>query len=135
MDKFIFIKEYGQLMIDRIFFDAGYPMLFSCKNEKNDLFICVCCQNNSMGQKWLLSLTSPSSIIDLLQNKISIRDIFLLNNKNRISINYKNEKFEIVFDNESDWKEDSIYLPKKGEYLDGDDGEFEEDIKYYEELL
>ena len=35
----------------------------------------------------------------------------------------------------SDWNEDSIYLPKEDSYMFADEGEFADDISYYSTLI
>lgn len=39
-------QKYGKLYIDKILFETYLPILFTCKNDMNDIFICVCCQDN-----------------------------------------------------------------------------------------
>ncbi len=132
MNEFIKVEKYGQLWIDRIIFEASYPILFICVNEKSELFICVCCQNNDKGKKWLVSKTSSATIVKMLKDEIPIRDAFLENSDCRITINRYNGKTDIRFDDENDWSENSIYLPKKGERLEAEPDEFCEEIAYYQ---
>jgi hypothetical protein len=127
--------------LDKILFEANYPVLFTCVNEKQELFLGVCCQNNAEGMKWLLTKTDEQNIVELLEDKISIREAFLRNPESQITIFWRNDveaggyKKEVTEHLESDWGEDSIYLPKKGEYLDADPGEFDEEIAYYRSRL
>lgn len=125
------LNRYGELVIDKILFEASYPILFTCVNDKEDLFLVVCCQNNKDGKKWLLTQTREKIIIDMLEDKISIREAFLKNSESQITVLLK-EKFEVREHCELDWGENSIYLPKKGEYMDADPGEFDEEIDYYQ---
>ena len=127
-------KETGVLKLDKIFFESYYPILFTCKNDKNDLFLCVCCTADTNIRKWLVTDTTPETVINLLSNKITIRDSFLKNSGSRYTIiyNLKNEKYLIEVDNVKDWDEkESIYLPTAGEYMDPDNDEFLEEINYY----
>jgi len=132
-NDFVYIEKYGQLRIDKIFFEADYPILFTCINSSNELFICVCCQSNRNGRKWLLSTTNTSSIIKLLENRIPMRQIFIENPDCRITISEYNGTVNIIFDNEADWADNSIFLPKQGEFLNPDPQEFDEEIRYYRE--
>lgn len=129
-DYFIEIKESGKLYIDRIFFESYYPVLFSCKNKLDEHFMCVCCQNNEDGQKWLLGKLDVHTIIKMLKNEITVRDLFLKHTLSKVSINTINGEFQLHYNND-DWNNDSIYLPKADSYLDPDEGEFDEDIEYY----
>ena len=70
MKKFITLNKYGELYIDKILFETYFPIIFTCKNENNDIFICVCCQCNENGCKWLVGRTNGSFIVRMLQNEI-----------------------------------------------------------------
>lgn len=131
MERFFNIEKYGELKIDRVIFEAAYPVLFTCVNDRQDLFLCVCCQNNRAGTKWLLSKSSSSDIIRMLRDELTIRDALLQNSDCRITITSDNRGVHVEFDNAEVWAADSIYLPKTGEYLDADPGEFDDDIGYY----
>lgn len=125
---------YGELVTDKILFEANYPILFTCKNEKDDLFICVCCQNNVQGKKWLLTRTTEKLIIDMLRDKISIREVFLSFSECRISI-YAGDEYIVKENEEDDWGENSIFLPKKNEFMEAEPGEFDDEIDYYQKML
>lgn len=131
-NEFVTVEKWGKLYTDKILFEAGYPVLFVCRNDKRDLFICVCCQNNEKGTKWLLSRAMAKQIAALLKNEITIRELFLYDEKERYSINAFGNQIEIIKNDKNDWAEDSIYLPKENEYMDAETGEFEEEILYYE---
>ncbi len=131
MNEFIRIEHYGLLKIDRIIFESAYPILFVCVNEKKELFLCVCCQNNSKGKKWLITKTHSETIVKMLKDEMPIRDAFLENPDCRITVERMNGETNI-FENDEDWSEESIYLPKKGECLEADSDEFSDEIAYYQ---
>lgn len=131
MTEFISNEKTGVLKIDRIIFESAYPILFVCSNEEKELFLCVCCQNNRKGKKWLISKTSSETIVKMLKDEIPIRDAFLENRDCKITVDRMNGETNVYFDND-DWLEDSIYLPKKGEYLEAEPDEFSEEIAYYQ---
>lgn len=132
MNKIFDFKETGVLEIDKVFFESYYPILFTCKNDKNDLFLCVCCQADSSIKKWLLTTVSAETILKLLSNEITIRDSFLTKNGNKYSIIFKNKKYNLEVDNTKDWDpEKSIDLPTTGEYLDAEGDEYLDEIEYY----
>lgn len=99
------------------------------KNDIGDTFICICCQNNSNGIKWLIGRTDVLRIVKMLKNEISIRQLLLNNTSEKICVDYKNEQYQIKYVDE--WDKDSIYLPKEDSYIDAEPGEFDKDIKYY----
>ncbi len=121
MDYFFKFEETGELKIDKILFESYHPILFTCINEKADMFLCVCCQADSNIQKWLVTNISPEIIIKLLRNEITIRDSFLKEDGLKYSILYDKNmgNFKIEKDNINDWdSEKSINLPTAGEFMD-----------------
>ena len=130
MKKFIKIDKYGQLYIDKILFETYFPIIFTCLNDRKEIFICVCCQNNEKGCKWLLGKTTGKNIVLMLQDRITIRQLLLEFSTEKISVDFANDEYKVSFEN-SDWNEDSIYLPKKDSYMYAEDGEFEDEIKYF----
>jgi hypothetical protein len=123
-------QKYGKLYIDKILFETYLPILFTCKNDMNDIFICVCCQDNENGKKWLISETDGKVMVELLQNKLSIREAFLKNVGLKLSIFFDGQNYREEYDN-SDWTPDSIYLPKPDSYIDAEDDEYAEEIEYF----
>lgn len=130
MKKFIKTDKYGQLYIDRVLFESYFPIIFTCINDNNDIFICVCCQNNEKGCKWLIGKTECINIIRLLQDKITVRQLLLEHSSGRITVDYTQEGYTICYNN-SDWDENSLYLPKKDSYMYVENGEFDNDIAYF----
>lgn len=129
--------EIGKLKLDKIFFESYYPILFTCINEKKELFLCVCVKSNSVMKKWLISKINPQIIIDLLTDKITIRDAFLKDKRDKYTIvndlSKKDKRIEV--NNQLDWDSgNSTDLPSAGEYMDVDEDEFFEEIKYYKLL-
>lgn len=102
-----------------------YPVLFTCKNDK-DIYLFICYYVNSEKIKWIGTRTTYDNLIDLLENKIAIRDAFLNVTNNKIMIVYdgKEVKYEIKKASEIP---DEV-LPTIGEYMDAEDGEYEEEI-------
>ena len=49
MRKFVKTEKNGTLYWDKILFESVYPILFTCKNDKNEIFVVICCQNNATG--------------------------------------------------------------------------------------
>lgn len=133
-EKFVTIKENNiskDLYIDRVLFESYYPILFSCITGDKEHFICVCCQNNKKGEKWLIGKTNPNNIIEMLEDNITIRDLFLNHTSLKITVNKKIDGEMKLYYNNKDWKKDSIYLPKPASYIDSEEGEFDDDIEYY----
>lgn len=115
MKEFIKLDKYGQLYIDKILFESYFPIIFTCKNDKEDIFICVCCQNNEKGCKWLIGKTNGINVAKMLQDKITVRQLLLEYSIGKISVDYVENKYSEHYDN-SDWDENSSYLPKEDSY-------------------
>lgn len=134
MKKFIEIEHFGQLYIDRVLFESSYPILFTCKDVQQNLYICVCCQNNKEGIKWLIGKTDPESIVRMLKDEITVRELLTRFCTCKTSLLYHEGQYFTEIDND-DWKEDSKYLPKQDSYLYADPDEFEEEIDYYKQMI
>lgn len=130
MKKFIKLDEYGQLYIDRVLFESYFPIIFTCVNDNKEIFICVCCQNNKKGCKWLIGKTNSINIIRMLRNEITIRQLLLEYSSGRISVDYVGNEYVVAYNN-SDWDENSSYLPKDDSYMYAEEGEFDEEIDYF----
>ena len=79
----------------------------------------------------MVSKTFSSRILKLLKNEISIRQILTENPDARVTVEEHLGKISIKYGDAQDWAENSIFLPKVGEYLDGDPGEFDDEMEYY----
>ncbi len=134
MKEFIKLDKYGQLYIDKILFESYFPIIFTCINDNKDIFIGVCCQNNEKGCKWLLGKTDGISIAGMLQDEMTIRQLLLEHSEGKISVDYAEKAGYVVAYNNSDWDVDSSYLPKKDSYMYAEEGEFENEIKYFSSL-
>lgn len=133
MKKFIELDKYGQLYIDKVLFESYFPVVFTCINDNKDIFIGVCCQNNEKGCKWLLGKTNGISVVKMLRDEITIRQLLLEFTSEKISVDYTKDGYAIAYNN-SDWDENSPYLPKVDSYMYAEAGEFENEINYLSSL-
>ena len=133
--NFFEINKIGTLEYDEILFSSYYPILFVCKNEKNELFLVSCCTHNGDETRYLITRTTPGAIIDLLSDKVTIRDCFLLDKECQYSLVHTHDSFDVFEHLETDWGEDSHNLPNKGEFMEADEHEFEEEITKYKAML
>ena len=68
------IPIIGNLVMDHIFDENGYPILFTCKNEEN-LYLCLCRTIVDV-QKWIISKIDLDILEKMLNDKISIYEAF-----------------------------------------------------------
>lgn len=134
MKEFITTAKVGSLFYDKILFEGSYPVLFTLKDESDGVYICVCHHMDASKTCWLLAKSSPSDIISLLTNKITIRKVFLLHRDVRYSIVKSGKQISIEENSYNEWNEDSIYLPDDV-YMDSDVDEFKDEISYYSNFL
>ena len=87
MRKFVKTEKNGTLYWDKILFESVYPILFTCKNDKNEIFVVICCQNNATGIKWLVGKTTPDNIVRMLCDEITIRELITTYSTGQFSIN------------------------------------------------
>lgn len=75
------IPKMGNLVMDYIFLENGYPVLFTCKSDMNSkLYLCVC--RTVIGkQKWTISEISVKTLDDMINNRITIHDAFKTDKK------------------------------------------------------
>ena len=109
------IPQLGNLSLDYIFVEDGYPILFTCKNG-NKIYLCLCRSLNPV-QKWVISEVSVNVLTQMANRSISISKAFkLLNMKSCIALWSKANPVEqySVFStadlNESDLPEDTLFL-------------------------
>ena len=69
------IPGVGCLDIDYIFFEAECPILFTCIDLEENLYLCICCDIRDE-QRWIISPTTADKLIKLIKNKISLFDAF-----------------------------------------------------------
>lgn len=118
------IPDFQKVILDTILFENKYPVLFTFKNDK-DIYLFICCFVNSEKTKWIGTRTTYDNLINLLENKITIRNAFfnVANDKIMIEYDRKEVKYELKKASEIP---DEI-LPTVGEYMDAEE-EYEEEI-------
>ena len=125
------LKKCDQLKnadIDKILFEGAYPVLFTMADSEKE-YLVICPVVNSKEMTWIVSETSFSNIIELLTNKITIRDAFLAVSDDKICLTYDGKKMETTIEKRQTFPEE--LLPDAGEFIDAEDDEFEEEIEYY----
>lgn len=124
--KIIFKINNQNLYEDLILIDDIYPVLFTCIDNLRNTYLCACYFADPSKTLWLVTKTEPESVIDLLINKVTIRELFASDELWAIC---KSKNAEIQVKRIEDCKNfDENAFPAEGEYMDADTGEFEEEI-------
>lgn len=118
------VPKIGNLVLDYIFVENGYPILFVCTAEENDLYICLCRETYGR-QKWVVSEINLEILENLIKNKISVYDAFKGHEGKAALICWSMEELNeehTIFSSCKDIEDTD--LPDKDFYLD-DEGESE----------
>lgn len=125
MNTFFDIPGIGSLHYHYIFLDGVQPILFTCADKENNLYLCSYCEANATQHKWLVAPVEQQDIIDMLKDKITIRECFTRSKKDKYTFIFKEDKMQLIINDTTDWDYDtSPSLPVKGEYLEAEADEF-----------
>lgn len=69
------IPQFGNLSIDGIFLYYECPIVFTCIDCSQNLYICVCCDMENE-QRWLIAPTSIERIENMLSQRITLKAMF-----------------------------------------------------------
>ncbi len=119
------IPSFNELNMDTILFESHYPVLFTC-TQGQEVYLFSCCLVNASVIKWIGTKTDYEILIQLLEDKITIREAFLNGEKEKLLIEYdgKNVQCETVVQGQFP---DEL-LPTAGEYMEVEEDEFMEEI-------
>ena len=80
MKEIIFQKTDNLPVLYRkdIFFETIYPMLLSCVDDNNNTYLASLCLVDSDQNKWVVTKVSEKTIQDMLSDKITMHDAFLV---------------------------------------------------------
>lgn len=131
MNKKIFLKQNNllpTLYMYMVFAESLTPILFACQDDASNVYICSCHCQNAIKQEWIIAPTTYSQLIDLLTDKLSIKDIFVKDKQSLYiaTINANIPSAKVV-------KRDILslhnILPTAGCYMEADPGEFDEELE------
>lgn len=123
------IPDFRNIVLDTVLFESRYPVLFTCKNE-NGLYLFICCFVTSDKSEWIGTKTTYDNLLNLLKNKITIRDAFLNITEQKVVINYDGKNVDYSVTHKENIPEK--LLPSAGEFMDAEDGEYAEEIAEFE---
>lgn len=121
-----------QLNYDLILFESTTPLLFTCTDDSDNLYVSTCYCSTGKQREWVVSHTTPSKILDLLLNKITIRQLFdsedslFVVSITQGEASYKTKRVPLE-------DIDSHILPTAGYRLDAEPGEYDSEINELKE--
>ncbi len=120
---------YGDLYLDKVLLEYEFLSYSILKNNRDKFFVCYCYEIAKQ-QSWLINEVKINDLISFLLNKIDIKNIFLLGNKEKIIItrNYDTKKEKSISIYASKIIEMDI-LPYENEFLDAKEELYEYIIK------
>ena len=125
--KAMFRVNNQNLYEDLVFIDDNYPVLFTCVDDLENTYLSTCYFADHSKTLWLVTKIEPERVINLLNNKVTIRELF--ESDELWMICKSKSKKEIQVKQIADCKNfDKNAFPAEGEYMDADEEEFEEEI-------
>lgn len=118
------VPGVGDLELCDIFYALERPILFLCKDNNNQLYLCSCCKLYPR-LEWIISSIEPEIVIDLIDDKILIAKALSKGEKKFFAVWEQGDACERI---QSVKKYDDTMLGDDDDYLDVEDGEFD-DIK------
>lgn len=110
MEKYFELPSLGDLFLEHTFYSLdGEPVLFVCKDTSELRYLCSCCQ---MYEEWVVGQISESILLDLIDDKVTIRGVFEDNCDTRFFVTWDGEEFHL----DTDCPYDA--LPKAGAKLE-----------------
>ena len=124
--KVMFRINNQNLYEDLVFIDGIYPVLFTCVDSLKYTYLCACYFADHSKTLWLVTKTEPERLIELLNNKETIRELFK-SDELWVICKSKNEEIQVKrIENCKNFDQNAF--PAEGEYMDADTGEFEKEI-------
>ena len=125
--KVMFRINNQNLYEDLVFIDGIYPVLFTCVDSLKYTYLCACYFADHSKTLWLVTKTEPERLIELLNNKETIREMFESDELWMICKSKSKKYIQVI--KIADLKNfDKNAFPAEGEYMDADAEEFVEEI-------
>jgi hypothetical protein len=74
--------------------------------------------------------TRGESVVRMLKDELTVRQLLKEHSTGEMTIDYIDGKYTLSRGG-SEWSENSAYLPKENSYICAENGEFDEEIKYF----
>ena len=81
------IPRIGTVTIEHVFYEYKKPTLFVLKDRNQTRYLCSCCK---LDEEWLVAQISTRTLIDLIENKITLDAVFKTAN-NKLPLSWDGE--------------------------------------------
>jgi len=108
---FVKLEWLGELEIINIYVYYDQPWIFSCKDKNEQLYFCLCADEDERGQRWLYLPVSKHKLFEIESGSISIYSAFKSANVKyvfNVYISFDNELDEISLIKPSDIEDDCL---------------------------
>lgn len=126
----IFLKQnklLPTLHMYMVFVESMSPILFACRDDNANVYICSCHCQNAEKCEWIIAPTTYAKLVDLLTDKLSIKDIFRTDDSAAyVATMYPNVESIAVI--KRPFSELENILPTADYYMEADPDEFNEEL-------
>lgn len=116
------------LYMDLILAEFRHPILFTCLDEREHMYIVTCFHTDAQETDWLIAETTPAQIIELLCNSRTIRNAFPDDNSFVYLAKALRGTTGISVERHRANKIPTEFFPTPNMLMDGDEDEFKEEL-------
>lgn len=115
------------LYYDMVFVHSIRPVLFSCRDDASNVYLCCCHCSSGEKAEWIIAPTSCERLVQLLTDQITIRNAFSEGHSECFVATMRaGEPSAAVV--ESPLEAVDASLPTAGYYMEAEPGEFDEEL-------
>lgn len=138
-NPYFFIPKTGYLYLEKSLVELDIPLLFTCKNDSGQLYLCLCIDSSSYPPTFLVTETTSNLLIKMLSNNIPM-DMTFKHSFDQFPENIYQitESDDISSNSVSQLNVATIpeaKLPRKGSYFEIDLDYIQEYIAYLENYV
>lgn len=117
--KYVFYYDY-------VFFETYRPIFFSCKDQNNQLYLTILCDDRKEF-RWIIVKTSENQLIDIMKNKLTMHEVYANADKYWIIKEQCSIKKCKIYTKE---EVDELDFPTEAAYFDADEYELKDYLSY-----
>ena len=105
------LPQIGSLWYENIFVSETHPILYTCIDKQNNHYICLFSVESAKLRKWLISPVETQTIIDMLEDKITIRECLAQRknkNPNKYTVVQVGNRLNCLINEPVDWNYETL---------------------------